>query len=148
MIKPFFPIAFLVTALASPVIRNHAPPSYLLPQDSWDCHVHLFSPASYQYAPERSYSPVEANLTSLYNMSSELTTNHKPTHYVFVQPSPYGTNNSLLVDTLRKIGGPEGKARGIAVVNISTVTNDTLGSLHQAGVRGLRIVSLSTNLLT
>lgn len=63
-------------------------------------------------------------------------------HAVVVLPSVYGTNNSVLLDALRYF---DGQYRGIAVVDVETITDDELDELHDAGVRGLRINLESSN---
>jgi predicted TIM-barrel fold metal-dependent hydrolase len=54
--------------------------------------------------------------------------------HVLVQPSTYGTDNSLMVSTLRE---NRTNARGIAVVN-DQVSDEELVSLNDAGVVGIR----------
>jgi predicted TIM-barrel fold metal-dependent hydrolase len=56
------------------------------------------------------------------------------TRNVVVQPSTYGTDNSLLVESVKAF---RGNARGIAMLD-ATVTNDELSRLHAAGIRGVR----------
>src|SRR5207247_4182496 len=57
------------------------------------------------------------------------------TRNVIVQPSAYGVDNRLLVESLAAFGLTN--ARGVAVVNTS-VTDAELRQLHDAGVRGIR----------
>ncbi|KAJ0122213.1 hypothetical protein J7T55_002725 [Diaporthe amygdali] len=57
-------------------------------------------------------------------------------HACIVLPSVYGTNNSVLVDALRKLNGTY---RGVAVIDPDDITNTTLEVFHEAGVRGLRL---------
>src|SRR4029079_18813731 len=54
---------------------------------------------------------------------------------VFVQPTIYGTNHSLLHDVLK--AAPKGKYRGVAIVDDS-VSDAELARLHGVGVRGAR----------
>ena len=54
---------------------------------------------------------------------------------VLVQVSVHGTDNSYMVETLRR---HPGRLRGVAVVG-PDVSDQELADLHSAGVRGLRI---------
>ena len=53
---------------------------------------------------------------------------------VIVQATCHGTDNQALLDALRNSAG---RARGVASVQ-TTVTDETLQSFHEAGVRGVR----------
>ncbi len=55
-------------------------------------------------------------------------------HLVLVQPSVYGTDNSLMLQMLRR---RPGRHRGVAVVD-AAATPAELQAMHQAGVRGVR----------
>jgi predicted TIM-barrel fold metal-dependent hydrolase len=55
---------------------------------------------------------------------------------VFVQPSFYGTDNSFLLEALKKVGAP---ARGVVILPATEVAPNMLDELHERGVRGLRI---------
>ena len=55
--------------------------------------------------------------------------------FVIVQPSFYGTDNSCLLDTLKKTGPA---ARGVVMVE-DNVTPAELEAFHEAGVRGIRL---------
>lgn len=97
-----------------------------------DCHVHLFGPASrYPFAPDRVYTPGDADEAALLAMHRRIGIGR----VVLVQPSPYGTDNSRLLDGLKTLGKA---ARGIAVID--PAANDVpLEALHTAGVRGVRV---------
>lgn len=103
-----------------------------MPAQATDCHVHLFGPANrYPLAPDRVYTPGDADETALLAMHRRAGIER----VVLVQPSPYGTDNSRLLDGLKALGG---SARGIAV--IAPETDDAaLDALHAAGVRGVRV---------
>ena len=58
---------------------------------------------------------------------------------VLVQPSVYGTDNSVLLRALRE---HPGRHRGVAVVD-EEVADDELDALHDAGVRGVRFNMVS-----
>ncbi|KAL2002778.1 hypothetical protein VTN02DRAFT_5996 [Thermoascus thermophilus] len=56
---------------------------------------------------------------------------------VLVQPSIYGTDNSCLLDALRKLG--PARARGVVVIDPDTIQRETLAQWHALGVRGVRV---------
>lgn len=114
----------------------------LLPAGSFDTHVHVFEPEYYPLATQRAYSPGTAPLQDLLEFTAQHTSNRQPSQIVLVQPSPYGYDNSLLLDTLRALQRNGRVARGIAVVNPVTTTQEELFDMHKLGVRGLRIVSI------
>ncbi len=96
--------------------------------EGWDCHVHVFDggaaalPGHYR-PPTRTLAEIEARAAA-----------HGVGHLVLVQPSVYGTDNTLMLQALRQGAG---RHRGVAVVDGSV--NDTeLDALHAAGVRGVR----------
>ncbi|MGW0713077.1 amidohydrolase family protein [Streptomyces sp. NPDC002643] len=107
-------------------------PAPTLPQNACDTHVHLFGPADrYPYAASRSYLPPDA-------LPADLAAFHRGlgiTRTVLVQPSPYATDNSRLLDGLRTLGAA---ARGVAVIDPDTDPVE-LRDLHAAGVRGVRV---------
>jgi predicted TIM-barrel fold metal-dependent hydrolase len=97
-----------------------------------DCHVHVFGPAaSYPFDPVRTYTPADAPLTSLVALHRSLGVERT----VIVQPSPYGSDNSCLLDALAQLGGT---GRGVAVIDGNT-TDASLLAMHAAGVRGVRV---------
>ncbi|WP_249278975.1 amidohydrolase family protein [Bordetella genomosp. 5] len=103
-----------------------------LPALACDCHVHIIGPqADYAMLPDRHYTPPEARLDQLRAHLSALGASRA----VIVQPSVYGTDNRLLLDSLAALGED---ARGVAVLD-DDADDDTLVHLHDAGVRGLRI---------
>ena len=53
---------------------------------------------------------------------------------VIVQPSVYGTDNSVTLAAIKDYGP---NCRGVAVVD-EEITDDELASMHQAGIRGIR----------
>jgi predicted TIM-barrel fold metal-dependent hydrolase len=95
-------------------------------QDGWDCHIHVFDdrPTAGHYAPPPSSLPmVEAAAARM-----------AVRRFVLVQPSVYGCDNALLLDTLRSSGG---RHRGVVVVD-GDVGEEDLHAMHGAGVRGIR----------
>lgn len=104
-----------------------AGPAHLLAA-GWDCHVHVFDAA----APVRAghYRPSHRPLAEIEAMA----TRHGVGHLLLVQPSVYGTDNTVLLQALRFTPG---RHRGVVVVD-SLIGDAELLALHEAGVRGVR----------
>lgn len=125
-----------MTALRAPTIAppdpNTRTPMVKFPPGACDCHAHVFGPRSrYPFAPNAAYiapdSPTEAYVRMLKTIGCE--------RAVIVQPSVYGTDNSATVDALRS---GLFAFRGVAVVR-PNINDRELQSLHDAGVRGIRV---------
>ena len=101
----------------------------LLPSDACDCHMHVFD-ARRAAVPGAMIVPPTASLGDYAQLQQRL--GHR--RHVLVQPSTYGTDNSLMCDALREQAGA---ARGVAVVD-DTVGDATLTMLDDAGVVGVR----------
>jgi D-galactarolactone isomerase len=97
-----------------------------------DSHVHVVGPADrYPQVTERTYLADIARLDDLERLAAA----RDIRRFVIVQPSFYGTDNSLLLETLDRLGG---RGRGVAVLD-QTPSRETLADFHRRGVRGLRI---------
>ncbi len=108
-----------------------SPPVFVPPPGAVDAHCHIFGPRDvFPYAAERKYTPCDAPKEKLWALRDYLGFERN----VIVQATCYGTDNRALLDALKSSAG---RARGVASVQ-STVTDDTLQSLHDAGVRGVR----------
>lgn len=104
-----------------------------LPAGACDAHVHVFRPDLYPYAADRAYTP--GRMTS--GLLGKFLTSHDLKRVVIVQPSVYGTDNRAMVDALGALG--RRRARGVAVVDLDTVSDEELADLEAAGVAGLRL---------
>ncbi len=97
-----------------------------------DCHVHVVGPVDqYPQVTERTYLAGPASLETLQALGASRGIDR----FVIVQPSFYGDDNSMLLDTLDQLNG---KGRGVAVVEPGKVERTELTRLRAAGVRGLR----------
>ena len=96
--------------------------------EGWDCHVHVLDAS----ASSRSghYEPVDRPLKEIEAVSRA----HGVGHLVLVQPSVYGTDNSVMLGALSVTPG---RHRGVAVVADDVVDAD-LEAMHALGVRGVR----------
>jgi predicted TIM-barrel fold metal-dependent hydrolase len=107
-------------------------PAFDVPANACDCHVHIFGPADrFPYSTDRVYTPGPASVDDLLALHGALGLHR----VVIVQPSPYGADNSCLLDALRRLGE---RARGVAVIDGAT-TEAALRRMDQAGVRGVRV---------
>lgn len=97
-------------------------------QDGWDCHVHVFEAGAALRAGH--YAPAPAPPSAIERIAGECGI----AHLVLVQPSVYGTDNSVMERALRASGG---RHRGVAVLD-ADVDETTLDRLAAAGVRGVR----------
>lgn len=106
-----------------------------------DSHVHVVAPDGAGMAAGRMYTPGSAPLEALEDVAGPLGVGR----FVVVQPSFYGTDNSVTLAALDALGGHGGgHGRGVAVVDPATVDDATLRDMHARGVRGLRINLYST----
>jgi predicted TIM-barrel fold metal-dependent hydrolase len=101
--------------------------------DGWDCHVHVFDAS----APVRSghYRPADHPLAEIEAVARQ----HGVRHLVLVQPSVYGTDNTLM---LRALALQPQRHRGVAVV-ADDVSEAELSAMQSVGVRGVRLNLLS-----
>jgi predicted TIM-barrel fold metal-dependent hydrolase len=90
--------------------------------------------AAHAYAPERVYTPPDCLVPDYQHMLATLGV----TRAVLVQPSVYGTDNSVMLLALRETQGADKTLRGVAVVN-EKISDAELASMHAAGVRGVRV---------
>jgi predicted TIM-barrel fold metal-dependent hydrolase len=108
--------------------------------------VHVFQPAEYPYTSSHAYSPVPASYSTLLDFERSLTANAKSQNIVLVQPSPYGTDNSLIMDLLAKHspGKEKQEMRAIAVIDPEMVSDEELDKMQKLGVRGIRLNAEAT----
>ncbi len=98
-----------------------------------DSHVHIVGlPDRYPQVAERTYLADIATLKQLENVSATRAVRR----FVIVQPSFYGVDNSLLLESLDDLAG---RGRGVAVINPRVTSARTLSTYAAQGVRGLRI---------
>lgn len=94
----------------------------------WDSHVHVFDGAAPVAAGH--YRPVHRPLAAI----EKLAQGHGVSRLVLVQPSVYGTDNTVLLDALR---AGQGRYRGVVVL-APDVDDAALDDMHALGVRGVR----------
>jgi 2-pyrone-4,6-dicarboxylate lactonase len=107
-------------------------PRVAFPPHACDCHAHILGPVSrHPYSPERIYTPPDCLLPDYRAVLATLGVERA----VLVQPSVYGTDNTVLLQALRAAGPA---FRGVAVVD-RDVGDAELAALHAQGVRGVRV---------
>jgi len=115
---------------ASPDFKPRKP-ALKLPKGACDSHAHICGPiADFDYSPERIYTPPDCLLSDYSQMLSTLGVSKA----VLVQPSIYGTDNTVMLKAMAEATIP---IRGVAVVD-GLISDNELANMHQAGVRGVR----------
>jgi predicted TIM-barrel fold metal-dependent hydrolase len=100
-----------------------------------DCHVHVFDPARFPYAPGAWYVPTGPETGTIGQLEAVLDV-HRVRHALLVGPnSGYGEDNSCLIDAVARGAG---RFRGVAVVP-NTATRAELNELRAAGVLGVTL---------
>ena len=109
-------------------------PNFDMPVGAIDCHAHVFGPRNkYEYTANRSYTPPDAPVGAYLHMHHQLGISQG----VLIQPSVYGTDNSLQANTLNYLRSLGKDYKGVAVVdaNVSEATLDQLALSGHVGVR-------------
>ena len=116
---------------APPDFNPHKP-KITLPKLACDTHAHILGPiAKFAYSPARVYTPPDCLLSDYQKMLATMGVERA----VLVQPSVYGSDNTVMLNALQSTGGA---FRGVAVVD-DTVSDAELATLNAAGVRGVRV---------
>lgn len=110
-------------------------PEITIPAKSCDTHAHVFEHSDdYPFACDRTYTPPKASLEQYLELHRILGIERG----VLVQPSVYGTDNSLHLHALRQLRKKGYEYRGVCVVD-PDITAGELEELHEAGFRGVRM---------
>ena len=108
-------------------------PRLVLPAGACDCHAHVIGPVARDaLSAQRIYTPPDCIAADYQAVLAAVGLSRA----VLVQPSIYGSDNRLMLDTLRAAGTPHW--RGVAVL-AGDESDAGLAALHQAGVRGARV---------
>jgi predicted TIM-barrel fold metal-dependent hydrolase len=106
-----------------------AGPSFQVPANACDCHMHIYD-SRFPYVPDATLRPPEAIVADSRLLQKRLGLERA----VVVTPSSYGTDNSATLAAIEELGS---NARGIAVVDPS-VSDEELQRLDGLGIRGIR----------
>lgn len=119
----------LTTTPMRPAASNTLP-TFTLPPGSCDAHFHVFE-AGYAHVATPHYTFPDATLEQYLQLTEVLGIERM----VLVQPSFYGTDNSLTLEVLRRVG-----SRCRAVVQVEEDVPDAeLDRFHDLGVRAIRL---------
>lgn len=109
----------------------HPPRAFTPPPGACDAHCHVFGPAErFPFSPDRKYTPPDAGIDDFQRLQERLGLSRA----VFVQASCHGTDNSAMLDALRR---GNGRYAGVAMID-ETFSDSQLAELHDAGARGTR----------
>lgn len=106
------------------------PPRTRAPANATDCHFHIYDDR-FPVAANATLRPLEAGIADFQALQARLGTSR----CVLVQPSAYGTDNEAYLGVVRQLDAE--RTRMVAVVDTS-VTDQELRRMHEAGVRGIR----------
>lgn len=116
----------------APDPRPAGPTRYAVPAGAVDTHAHVIGlPPAHPFVAQRSYTPPAAPAEAYLAMLDAT----GMAHGVLVQVSVHGTDNRLMVETLR---ANRQRLRGVAVIPLGLPDRD-LAALKEAGVTGLRL---------
>ncbi len=110
--------------------ETNTKPRFAVPRHACDAHFHVFEPG-YPHVKDPLYTFPDGSVDQYLRMTEWLGIERM----VLVQPTFYGTDNSLLVETLRRIGP---RCRGVVRLD-DDATDSDLDSYHEAGVRAIRL---------
>jgi 2-pyrone-4,6-dicarboxylate lactonase len=109
---------------------SNTPPAFTLPPGACDAHFHAFEPG-YPHVPDPLYTFPDGTVTAYLAMTEALGIERM----VLVQPTFYGTDNTLLADVLKRLGPRCG-----GVVRIEEDATDAeLDAFDAIGVRAIRL---------
>ncbi len=119
-------------ACPGPLPSQHKATRFTVPPGAVDTHCHVIGlPPAYPFMPDRAYTPPEATARDYLAMLDAT----DMTYGVLTQVSVHGTDNRLMVDTLR---ANRERLRGIAVIALDCPERER-PALKDAGVVGLRM---------
>jgi predicted TIM-barrel fold metal-dependent hydrolase len=123
-----------------------------LPRGAWDSHVHVVDEVRagincryfmsklivavhktvFPLHPDHPYRPKKADLNDL--LAFEQTTGIE--HVCLIAFSVYGTDNTSILDALRRLNG---KGRAVVCIDPDEIKDEELCTMHELGVRGVRL---------
>lgn len=106
--------------------------TFAIPPGATDCATHIYNdPKRHPFFEGRTYTPEPATVPELKQMMRTLGLDR----VVVVQASTHGTDNTIVLDSIRELGAG---ARGVAVIDDKT-TDASLDEMHRGGMRGIRL---------
>lgn len=122
-----------IKATGSDTVQSpeQAPP--LFPNGGWDTHHHIFDPQRFPYAADRHLTPPAASVRQFIDFKTKLgLTNSVLTHGL-----SYGDDCTSLKTFVPELD--RDKTSAIGVIDPRTVMPSELKSMHNAGIRGIRV---------
>jgi predicted TIM-barrel fold metal-dependent hydrolase len=117
-----------------------APPKLMAPENSCDCHMHIYDGA--RFPPPRPQSRMQPNATVAdYRLLQQRIGTRR---IVVVTPAAYLTDNEVTLDAIAQLGPC---ARGVAVVH-PDVSDAELKRMASGGVRGIRFTQFDPRTAT
>ena len=117
-----------------------ATPKLSAPDNSCDCHMHIYDGG--RFPPPRPQSRMQPNASHPeYRLFQQRIGTRR---VVVVTPAAYATDNAVTLDALAQLGAG---ARGVAVVHPS-IADAELKRMDDAGVRGIRFTQFDPNTAT
>ena len=114
--------------------RNPKKPNIKLPKGAIDTHVHVFED-KYWLSPDRGYNPPVSTLDDLRHLHATLGVDR----VVFTQPSPYGTDNSAIIDGATALNAETpGRAKMVVAVG-ADITEEQIAEFDALGACGVRL---------
>src|SRR5436190_6705941 len=111
-------------------------PVFKAPPLTCDAHCHIFGPVDrYPYAATRPYTPPAAPLSAFKALHTRIGVERA----VIVNATPYGRDNTVILDAIAQSGG---RYRGIGNVD-DRMTDRELEMLASSGIDGCRFTFLS-----
>ena len=110
--------------------ETNTPPAFAVPPGACDAHFHVFEPG-YPHVPHPHYTFPDATIDQYLAMTGALGLERM----VLVQPSFYGTDNSLLSYALKRLGP---RCGGVVQIEEDT-TGAELDAFGEIGVRAVRL---------
>ncbi len=104
------------------------PPKHRAPPGACDAHLHILD------SSVDARTPPQQDATALHYQAMQALLGTQ--RAVVVQPRPYGTNNTVTLDAIARLGRMN--TRGVAVVHPG-ISDGELARLHDGGIRGVRM---------
>jgi predicted TIM-barrel fold metal-dependent hydrolase len=122
-----------MTKLCLPPNPTPAAPTFQMPDNATDAHMHLFgNAAAFPYVEQRDYTPPEATADAARALYKALGIKR----VVVIQPSVYGEDNRCQLEFGAALGLP---FRAVIVLPPGTSDRE-MTRLHDQGVRGIRYI--------
>lgn len=125
----------MIPTAKPPLLASH--PRTHAPLGSCDSHFHMIGgPDDYPIREDRAENPAEGGYLEWLDRLRQQMSTLGLSRGVIVQSILYGTDNTIVADTIRTLGADA--FRGVAVVS-SDVTDSQLDHMRNAGIVGIRV---------